>query len=364
MKKMSLNSVSGKTSKAIAIVALALVYVCSAENAWAKDSMSVTVSGATGSPVIVKNGAAAGTIQLFYTVNASAFPIGWSQTFKLNWVTTPSARNATDYGTGITFVLTQDQQGGYVDLAPSPDTFNLTATNRNGYSTVTVSIVPDKNGHLPLTVDGTDLVGNLKLAAGPDVNTVTNIQVHILLVHPTDCLKVYNFVTDQESKLETLDETTLNVPTRGSKAGKVNSSTPGQFSDNVLVVNTCGSPHSFDLRIGLDSSFAVQGANAVKTYSAAGEFNSSNFEPLLSGTEANKQQNLCLENVTVPADSSFLATVHSKIVDDLPQSLLPADGTFDFAASVHDQVNTGCAGPLYSVATPNPATFSLPFTIN
>jgi len=212
-------------------------------------------------------------------------------------------------------------------------------------------------------VDGTDLVGNLKLDAGSKVGTVTNIQVHIRLVHPTDCLKVYNFVTDQDFNLGILDSTSLNVPKNGAKAGKVTSSQPGQFSDNVLVVNTCGSDQSFDLRIGLDSSFTTNGANAVKTYNAAGEFDSSNFNTILSGTGTPKGQSLCLQNVTVAAGTSFLATAHSKITDNWPQTSLPADGTFDFAASLYEQVNASCSGSLHSLASPNPAAFVLPFTI-
>jgi len=239
----------------------------------------------------------------------------------------------------------------------------LTTTGQNGVSRITVYISPDKDGNLPPTVDGTDLVGNLKLDAGSKVGTVTNIQVHIRLVHPTDCLKVYNFVTDQDFNLGILDSTSLNVPKNGAKAGKVTSSQPGQFSDNVLVVNTCGSDQSFDLRIGLDSSFTTNGANAVKTYNAAGEFDSSNFNTSLSGTGTPKGQSLCLQNVTVAAGTSFLATAHSKITDNWPQTSLPADGTFDFAASLYEQVNASCSGSLHSLASPNPAAFILPFTI-
>ena len=359
----SLNSVSARTKTVIATIVLAFLCAWPVGNAWAKDSMAVSVSNATGSPLIVNNGQAVGTIQVFYTVNASAFSIGEFASFDVNWVTSAGSGKATDYSGGITFTLSQDQQGGYVDLLPSPNTFALTTTGQNGVSRITVYISPDKDGNLPPTVDGTDLVGNLKLDAGSKVGTVTNIQVHIRLVHPTDCLKVYNFVTDQDFNLGILDSTSLNVPKNGAKAGKVTSSQPGQFSDNVLVVNTCGSDQSFDLRIGLDSSFTTNGANAVKTYNAAGEFDSSNFNTILSGTGTPKGQSLCLQNVTVAAGTSFLATAHSKITDNWPQTSLPADGTFDFAASLYEQVNASCSGSLHSLASPNPAAFVLPFTI-
>jgi hypothetical protein len=264
----------------------------------------------------------------------------------VNWVTSAGSGKATDYSGGITFTLSQDQQGGYVDLLPSPNTFALTTTGQNGVSRITVYISPDKDGNLPPTVDGTDLVGNLKLDAGSKVGTVTNIQVHIRLVHPTDCLKVYNFVTDQDFNLGILDSTSLNVPKNGAKAGKVTSSQPGQFSDNVLVVNTCGSDQSFDLRIGLDSSFTTNGANAVKTYNAAGEFDSSNFNTILSGTGTPKGQSLCLQNVTVAAGTSFLATAHSKITQS--GGLHPA---------VYDQVASQGSNTLrFQGPTPNSHT--------
>jgi len=359
----SLSSVSASTKTAIATIVLAFVCAWSTGTAWAKDSMTVSVANASGSPVVVNNGQAVGTIQLFYTVNASAFTMGEFATFDVNWVTSAGPGKATDYSSGVTFTLTQDQKGGFVDLSPSPNTFTLSTTGQSDVSKVTIYISPDKAGNLPPTVDGTDLVGNLKLDAGSQVGTVTNIQVHIRLVHPTDCLKVYNFVTDQDFNLGILDTTSLKVPTNGAKAGKVTSSQPGQFSDNVLVVNTCGSEQSFDLRIGLDSSFSTNGGNAVKSYTAAGEFDSSNFNTILSGTGTPNGQSLCLQNVIVAPGMSFLATAHSKVQDNWPQTSLPADGSFDFAARLYQQVNAGCSGSLHSLASPNPATFTLPFTI-
>jgi hypothetical protein len=327
--------------------------------------MDVTVTNATGSPVIVNNGQAVGTIQLFYTVNASQFTLGNFATFDVAWLVN-QGRPATDYGSGVTFNLAQSQQGGNVDLVPAPDTFLPTSAGQGGVSKVTVVITADPGGNLPPDADGTDLVGNLKLDAGSKVGTVTNIQVHIRLAHPTSCLKVYDFVTDQDFNVGILSTTSLNIGSHGPQAGKVISSQPGQFSDNVLIANTCATDQSFDLGIGLDSSFSTNPSgnpgNAVFSYTAAGAFDTSNFGTLLSGTGTANQQNLCLQNVTVAAGASLLVTVHSKIKDGWPQTSLPADGSFDFAASFFQNVNAGCTGLLQSVASPNPATFTLPFT--
>lgn len=346
------------------VVAFAAVLALATGTASAKDSLVVTVTNAAGNPVIVNNGQVPGTIQVLYTVNASTFATGYFASFDVDWVINQGSP-ATQYGTGITFALEQAQQGGYVDLVPSPDSFLMTAAGQHGKSTVTVYISADKDGHLPPTEDGTDLVGNLKLDAGNKVGSATSVQVHIRLVHPTACLKVYNFVTDQDFTMGILNTTNLNVPSRGANAGKVTGTQPGQFADNVLIANVCANDQSFDLGIQLDGSFTTSGnpASAVKAYTANGEFDTSDFNALLTGTET-KYPSLCLQNVTVPAGASFLATVHSKVKDSWPQSSLPADKSFDFAATLYDTVNAGCTGTLETLATPNPTTTTLPFTVN
>jgi hypothetical protein len=353
--------------RATTVVGVAILLSTATTIIFAKDSISVNISNATGSPIIVNNGQAMGTIQLFYTVNGFQFPTGPFATFDVNWSDT-LGHPATIYGSGIPFDLTQDQQGGYVDLSANAPSFLLNAAGDHGVSTVTVSISNDKDGNPPSSADGTNLVGNLKLDAGSKVGTVTNIQVHIRLVHPTSCLKVYTFVTDQDFTIGILGTTNLNVPLHGAKAGKVVSSQPGSFSDNVLITNTCATDESFDLGIVLDSSFQTSPnenpGNAVFSYTAAGEFDTSSFNALRTGTATPNQQNLCLQNVTVAAGATFLATVHSKTKDDWPQASLPSDRSFDFSASLYQSVNAGCTAPLNVLAAPNPATFTLPFTIN
>jgi hypothetical protein len=347
-----------------ALVACAAVLAVATGTASAKDSLVVTVTNAAGNPVIVNNGQVPGTIQLLYTVNAPTFATGYFASFDVEWVINQGSP-ATTYGTGLTFELKQDQQGGYVDLVSSPDTFLMTTAGQHGKSTVTVYISSDKDGNLPPTADGTDLVGNLKLDAGNKVGSATSIQVHIRLVHPTECLKVYQFITDQDFTLGILSTTNLNVPSRGANAGKVTSSQPGQFAANVLVANVCANDQSFDLGIQLDGSFTTSGnpASAVKAYTANGEFDTSDFNTLMTGT-GTTFPNLCLQNVTVPAGASFLATVHSKVKDSWPQSSLPVDKSFDFSATLYDTVNASCSGPLETLASPNPTSTTLPFTIN
>ena len=145
------------------------------------------------------------------------------------------------------------------------------------------------------------------------------------------------------------------------------SSQPGQFSDNVLVANTGATDESFNLGIGLDNSSrqtpAGNPGNAVFTYTADGEFDSSSFNAMTTAGGTANKQNLCLQNVIVPAGTSFLATVHSAVQDNWLQTSLPQDGSFDFAATLYQDANTGCTGSLHPQTSPNPATFTLPFTI-
>src|SRR4030095_11049226 len=156
-----------------------------------------------------------------------------------------------------------------------------------------------------LNEDGDVLVGRLQLAAqdNPHLKTPTDILVHITLVHPTACVKVYDFITDA-SLANTITSTEVNV----NRQGKVTSTNPyGSLSHNVMVVNTCGASESFDLRVNLDPWFSTQPnnnpGNAVYTFATAGEIDPGTFNLALFGTGTAQGQKMCLQNVTVPADS-------------------------------------------------------------
>ena len=351
------------SAKLAATILLALVCLVPPTTAWAKDSLSVTVTAVEAGPDVKINGDAPGTIQLFYVVQARQFTLGPLASFDVNWETIASANanTRTDYGTGLPLTLNQAQRGGHVELGPSPEQALLTAAGQTGTSRVTVTIVA-KDGKLPAAVDGTELVGNLRLDSA--VGSPTNIQVHILLAHPAinTCLNVYTFVTDQDFDQGTLETAVIGL----KKDGTVNNSQPGQFSDNVLIVSTCPNDESFDLRIGLDAAFSTNPhdnpGNAVYTYSAAGQVESSQFNVMrVNGTA--QGQKLCLQNVTVKAGTSFLATVHSMVKKGLPKGSLPTATGFLFHATLYEDVNSVCTGAPEALAAPSPAVFALPFTI-
>jgi hypothetical protein len=92
-------------------------------------------------------------------------------------------------------------------------------------------------------------------------------------------------------------------------------------------------------------------------------FDIDDFEAMMTNDGAPNGQNLCLQNVTVSGNASFLATVHSKVRDNWPQASLPNDESFDFTATLYENTNAGCGGAVHSQASPNPTGTSLPFTI-
>jgi hypothetical protein len=229
---------------------------------------------------------------------------------------------------------------------------------------VTVSIPSSIAGDPALNEDGDVLVGHLQLASdNPHLKTPTDILVKIKLVHPTACLKIYDFITDA-SLANTITSTEVNV----NNKGKVTSTNPyGSLSENVMIVNTCALSESFDLRVYLDAWFSTQPnnnpGNAVFTFATAGEIDAAAFNIASFGTGTAQGQNLCLQNVTVPAGATFLATVHMGINNGQLATSLPASSIFSgFSASV-TAAGSSCGGSLSTIATPNPMSAPLPFSM-
>jgi hypothetical protein len=342
-----------------AVAAGLLVFTLSAiRPAAAGDDLQVTVTG-IGSPAptmkINGNATTQGTIQLFYTINDFAFPTGPFAQFSVAMV---DAHLSGKLDASYPAPLTLKQNGSEnVLLTPDQTSFSIGGLGWTGSTTVQIAIA----GGVP-NADGTDLVGNLNMSVpGPNhVGTPTTIQVHIKLVHPTACVKVYNFVTDADFN-DILTSTHVTV-----KNGTVKSSQPGQFADDVLIANTCPVAESFDLQITLDPRFETNPnnnpGNAVFTYATSGEVDPSTFAIQSFGTGSGQGQNLCLQNITIPPTTSFLATVHSQVIKGLSSSAL-GSSPFTFGASVRT-AGSGCAGSLDTNAVPNPVSTTLPFTVN
>jgi hypothetical protein len=305
---------------------------------------------------------AVGTIHLDYTVVATSFPAGAFATFQLNMSDVYTKGAIASYPT----LLSMAQNGSdKLALSPSNSPVSVSGIGWAGSVMVTVSISPQVANDPTLDDDGDVIVGKLQLQADdPQLKTTTDILVKIRLVHPTsDCLKVYDFISDA-SLANTLTATEVNVNSRG----KVTSTNPyGSLSQNVMVVNTCAINETFDLRVNLDPWFSTQPSNnpgnAVFTFSTAGEIDAASFNIATFGLGTAQGQKLCLQNVVVPGDSTYLATVHMSINNGLPATSLPVGKVFNGFGAALTEAGASCAGNVVSGVTPNPISAPLPFTI-
>jgi hypothetical protein len=336
----------------------------------AKDAINASVTPVSGpTPIVLNNGNpysngtfAVGTIQLFYTVKAFQFPSGQFATFQVGLRDQNETQNPTTmYPVTLNLVQTGSAN---LTLTPVPASFNVTGTGWSGSSLVTVSIPSAVAQDPSLNVDGTDLVGNLQLETSPQgahLDTVTTIQVHIKLIHPTACLRLFDFVTD-EAFTTTVTSTLVQL---GGHPLKVVATNPfGQFSDNLLVVNTCGVSESFDIKAGLDGDFQTtphgNPGNAVFTYLTSGYVDPNSFNVSGFGTGTPEGEQLCLTGISVPAGDAFLMTVHMGIDKGMSPSLLPSSNTFTFSGGLY-AAGSACSGTPDSLATPNPVSTSLSF---
>lgn len=345
-----------------------------AATASASDAIQAGVSIPAGQPVpvLTENGSgytpgtyAVGVIHLDYTYVGTTFPVGPFATFALNL-----GVYATGKGQPTTYPLTlnlTDIGSPNLTLSPASSPLQVSGLAWTASVPVTITIPSEVAANPLLDADGTVLVGNFKLDAGNEAKTVTNVQVKITLVHPTACLKVYDFITDADLT-NTITSTDVGV----NKKGKVTSTNPyGSLSENLMIVNTCNTTETLDAKVSLDPSFVTQPnnnpGNAVFTFSSAGEIDPAAFTIASFGLGTAQGQNLCLANVSVPAGSTFLATVHISINNGMSAALLPGGGTgpgtfSGFGAALYT-AGSACSGSLVSVANPNPVWAPLAFTI-
>lgn len=368
----------------VALVLLTFAALFSATQAAAKDAVWAKIdetayTGATPDLVMLNGNPASvgtyavGTIQLFYTVHAEAFPTGTLGSFKLDLGVKkgPLSGQQTDYTVPIDLKLEQIGSTNAV-LSPNPAAFQVTSS-WIGTAVAASSIVTIAIGQLDpsLNCDGCELVANMRLTTpgGSRLDTVTNVQVHIILAYPESCLRLFNFLTDQEF---TGMVTSASVHLAGNPNNKkVNGSNPAQFSDNALVVNACSQPQTFDLQITMDPHFDFgpggANANAVFTFMTNSLVDPSQFNATNFGNGSAAQKQTFLQNVTLPSGSSFLVKVHMALIKGNPASWLPASGVFDaFSAQLFTPGTplNGIASAIpYALAVPNPATIQLPFTV-
>jgi hypothetical protein len=342
-----------------------------ASQADAKDAVQAGVSIPAGeaTPLMAENGNgytpgtyAVGSIILNYTFVGTSFPAGLFSSFDLNLkVYDVSTKNDPSYPVSLNL---EDIGAKHLSLVSMQSPLNMTGTGWTQTDRIAIVIPSEVATDPEFAADGSQLVGHLRLTTpgGSGVDTATDVVVKITLVHPAGpCIRLYNFITDT-SYATTSTSTEVNVNSRG----KVTSTNPfGSLSSNALVVNTCATDVTFDIRMALDGSFSTQPANtaghAVRTFSTAEELDPSSFDIAAFGDGTPMGQQLCLQSVTVPAGHTFLDAVHVAINNGVPATGLPADATFDFSATLY-LPGAACTGSLLPEAGAASATVALPFT--
>jgi hypothetical protein len=349
-----------RTSNLLALaVVLALTAVVTAG---AKDAVEVSVSYATGAEpfAIVDNGAAVGTIQVYYTVNAFAFTPGAFGTLDIDMQNVSVNTQPPNPSYPVTLNLVQSGGGaGNLILSADPSSFAVQAPPWSDSSILSISIPSGASND-----DGTTLIGNLNFStpAGSQLGTITTINIHVTLVHPTTCLRLYNFVT-QHGESPTLTLLQVNV----NPQGKISGTSPALLSDRVLVANTCGQTESFKVKVEVDSHFDVPTTgNPVQTFGPiTGAIDPVTFDFEDFGDASPAGTGLCVGDLSLLAGQSLLVAVRMDLDTSQAPSALPEGGAFnEFHAGLHAAGSTCNSLLSAGLVSPNPVDFSLPFTIN
>lgn len=337
--------------------------ICSLGSAWAKDNVQAEVTSTTPDALVTPNGMAVGTIHVVFTVNAFELTPGEFGSFDLDLAILKNVNNPTN-SYPLSLALTQKQQGDDIlILKPNYDSLYVTNSAWVASRTITVTIPEDAPSD-----DGTTLTGVLQIEgegnANSKIGTVTTVVVKVVLLHPTACLKITNFVTGED--FSSLDEVVVNLKT-DKKDGSisVNSTNPGQLSDNILVVNNCSEDQVIDLKILLDGCFDTNPSgnpgNAVFTYMTAGEVDQESFDISAFGDGTAQGQNLCLSGLTIPTGQTLLTTVHMGVDKDTPGAYFLENSSFVFSAEALD-AGSDCNGYPHAMTDYTPAATSVPFT--
>jgi len=331
-----------------------ILMVSAALNGWAGDNISVSLQEISPAPAIKMNDkdVTQGALQFWYTVTAFKFTPGLFGTFRIDMkdVHLNGPLNAS-YPAPL--ALNQNNPHNLI-LTPVPAAFSVSGQGWTDHTIVTIEIPSG----VPNT-DGTDLVGDLKLniPGANKVVTPANVQVHIRLVHPTYCLKVYNFMADAGA--ETLYDDTFRLDVR-VKDDEASSTSPGTSSYNILVANVCGERKAVDIGAVLDPSWTVVGAQGVKLYSATGDITLTGYdnnlfgEPLINGTD------VCFQNAAILTGQTVLLNIKVTLGSKLAESAIGVS-PFTFGGGLR-QAATDCKASLEPLANPNPVSANLGFT--
>lgn len=367
-----------KSNKTYTILAFVLMLAFAGGTALANDKIISTITIPTGQPVpvIEDNGVASGNIRLNYTVVGTQFPCGTTAfaSFKLNLDGKAGTGQTGTYPADLN--LAESGNGTPVDLSPVPNYFSVGGATFSNSSLVTITIDCGKLDGPPADGDVIDGQMNEKATVpssnkSAHIDTITTVQVHIKLVFPTACLKLYSFESDQDSGVLLADPLEVKI---GKHDGNVTATTPvGQISVDALVANICASTETFDLLIDLGpwhTNPHGNPGNATFIFTTAGEIDPDTYNLAEFGTGTPKGQALCMTNVALTGGSSFLTRVHSSLQNvpgtNLPEvNVLTGEGRFQFGATLFP-AGSACTGTALGqsiVGPTNPAVSSLSFSI-
>jgi hypothetical protein len=344
------------------IAAALLLGVAAAAGASDAVQVGVTPVGSP-TPIITEAGHgitpgtfAIGDITLDYVVIDSVFPTGLFAQFDVNLGVLASTKRGTATAYPVELSLT-DIGSPNVNMTSTPNPLSISGISWTGSSRVSIYIPATVAADADLNADGSEIVGNLKLETPPGshMDTPTSIKVRIKLVHPTACVRFFDFITDAE-----LETTYSSIDIKfHPTTHKLQNTTPGRLSNNLLVVNTCGATETFDLKVTLDSLFTTAPSNnpgnAVFTYSAAGEVDPNTFLLSSFGAGTPRGQQLCLQNLSIAAGTTLLTTVKMDLA--APANTYAADlpAGFTFGGTLFG-AGSGCSGSVDPLPSPNPVS--------
>ena len=366
------------TNRKFIFACFLFIAVCAvAASASAKDAVVAAIGSpmTPSNPIVIQNGTqysqgtyAIGTIQLFYTVPAYQFPAGNFGYFTLDLSIQPGKNTPT---TNYPAALSLKQTGSAnLDLVPLTDSFNVDGTSWHGSTRVDIKIPASVASNPSFQVDGSELVANLQMVTQNRANldTVTTIQIHLILAHPTDCLKAYSFITNNDNAAQ-VDPIQVSKQSNNQKV----SSNPQNPHYIVVMTNTCSVAQCVDSRFGLNNDFELKGAQAVKTFSSNSLIDTfSGLLTFMSGSPVADPHgtSMCLTapastlcgsgGIPVIGGESFLmkAAIAIKSTASFPP---PAQYTGFDTVLLDGGSTTNCTVPgnLNSVADPNPISVEL-----
>ena len=382
--------------KKLVVIFSSIFLLALAGTTFAKDSVvaSIPLGGAPGAIGIDASGNplspgtyAVGTLKLHYSDVASTWTAGFFTNFTLHIaVQTGKPKPPTVYPANLQFWqagsglgLTVTACTNLVDASFSNSTLTLNDSSAQADCTVQVSIPPQDPS---MNFDGAELVGNLQMSTDPGthLDTVTTIQVHIMLVIPNACLKLYNVITDN-GVTYVVDTYQIGAKSNPSgQAGNVQTKSPNNPSDLVYIVNTCAESYPVDIGVNLQSHFAPSpstGNNLFFFSSSVFDQNPDDFltswgnnEFSQAATPTQGASSLCLVNKTVAANTTYLVKEGIDLTDSnvitLPNypgsTLVDFDGTFSSFTSGVFNANSNCSVGS-SLAIPNSVTLPLDFSV-